>query len=196
MSCMNEIAQILHSIGVPESETQRFLELARRTEVTKGTYFIREGYATSRLGFVERGLFRSLYLAEDGEEYTFAFSAENDFIYECNAMRSSDIAQYSVQAIESSQIVEVNYEVWVEPFKDSVWWNKILLDLTELELSLKRRREVELLNLDARARYAHFLEQHADIGHRIKQRMVATYLGVTPVTLSRIRKDMSTVVHS
>ena len=188
---MKELVGVLQSIGnIPDSEIKRFVELARRTEVTKGSYFIREGYRTNRLGFVEKGLFRNVYLTENGEECTFAFSVENDFVYECKAMRTSEEAQYSIQAIEDSTVMEVDYKTWVEPFKDSGWWNKILLDLTASELSLKSSREIELMNLNGRERYVHFLERYSGIEHRVRQHTIASYLGITPVSLSRIRRDM------
>ena len=188
---MSELIDVLQSIGnIPDSEIERFVELSRRAKLAKGSYFIREGYRTNRLGFVEKGLFRNLYLTESGEECTFAFSAENEFIYECRAMRTFEEAQYSIQAIEDSTVVEIDYKSWVEPFKDSGWWNKILLDLTASELSLKSSREIELMNLSGRERYAHFLDKYSAIEHRVKQHTVASYLGITPVSLSRIRKDM------
>ena len=191
-TAMKELVRILQSIGdIPDAEIKRFVALIKRTEVAKGSYFIREGYKTNRLGFVEKGLFRNVYLSEKGEECTFAFSAENDFIYECHAMRTFEAAQYSIQAIENSTILEVDYKAWVEPFKDSSWWNKTLLDLTTLELSMKSTREIELMNLNGRERYAHFLERYSGIEHRVKQHVIASYLGITPVSLSRIRKRMA-----
>jgi len=188
---MNELVSILQSIGdIPSAEIGRFVKLAKRTKVAKGSYFIREGYSTNRLGFVEKGLFRNLYLTEKGDECTFAFHAENEFLYECTAMRTFEATQYSVQAIEDATILEIDYEIWVEPFKDSVWWNKILLDLTALELSQKNSREMELMHLNGRERYAQFLERYSGIEHRVKQHVIASYLGITPVSLSRIRKEM------
>jgi len=187
---MNELFNIFQSIGIPHPEIKRYIELAKRNEIAKGHYFIREGYRTSRLGFVEKGLFRNMYHTENGDECTFAFSAENDFIYECKAMRTFEAAEYSVQAIENSTILEVDYKAWVEPFKDTAWWNKILLDLTALELSLKSNREIELMKLNGRERYAHFLKKYSDLEHRVKQHTIASYLGITPVSLSRIRKGM------
>lgn len=190
---MKELERILHSIGVPDHEVQMFVELTRKTEVDSGTYFIREGYRTNKLGFIEKGLFRNIYLTESGEEHTFAFGAENDFIYECAAMRTFGMAQYSVQALEDSTILEIDYKSWSEPFKDSAWWNKILLDLTTSELSLKSHRERELMDLNGRERYAHFLEKYSKIEHRLKQHTIASYLGITAVTLSRIRKELGLV---
>jgi len=191
---MIELIELLRSIGnIPDFEIDRFVKLARRAELARGSYFIREGCRTNRLGFIEKGLFRNIYLTEGGEECTFAFSAENEFIYECKAMRTVDEAQYSIQTIENSTILEVDYKTWVEPFKDSAWWNKILLDLTASELSLKSSREIELMKLNGRERYTHFLEKYSRIEHRVKQHTIASYLGITSVSLSRIRKDMGLV---
>ena len=126
------------------------MELARRREMAKGSYFIQEGSETNRLGFVKHGLFQNTYLTEKGDECAFSFTAENEFIYECHAMRTFDVAQYSVQAIEDSIVLLVDYKAWVAPFKDSVWWNKILLDLTTAESSEKSEREIRLMSLTGR----------------------------------------------
>lgn len=128
---MRELVSVLQSIGnIPGAEIDRFIELSTSTTIAKGSYFIREGYSTNRLGFVKEGLFRNMYLTKSGEECTFAFSAENEFIYECQAMRTAKDAAYSIQALEDSIVVEVDYKQWADTFKDSAWWNKILLDWT------------------------------------------------------------------
>ncbi len=192
---MNELFAQLQGIGnLPEQEIRRFIELVKVKELAKGHFFIREGHETNKLGVIKKGLFRNVYLTENGSECTFSFSAENDFIYECQAMRTFDVAQYSVQAIEQSTIFEVDYKAWVEPFKDSVWWNKLLLDLTTAESSEKSSREISLMSLSAPERYAEFLKKYAHLESRLKQHMIASYLGISPVSLSRIRKEMGLIV--
>lgn len=191
---MKELFGALQSIGdLPDSEIKRFVGLAKRRRLANGSYFIQEGSKTNRLGFVKEGLFQNTYLTEKGDECAFAFIAENQFIYECHAMRTFDIAHYSIQAIEDSIILEVDYKAWVAPFKESVWWNKILLDLTTLESNEKSGREIRLLTLTGQERYAHFLENHSHLEHRIKQYMIASFLGISPVSLSRIRREMGLI---
>lgn len=86
---MRELLSILKSIGnIPNAELERFIDLSREKKIAKGSYFIREGSQTNKLGFVRKGLFRSFYSTEKGDECTFAFTAENEFIYECQAMRN------------------------------------------------------------------------------------------------------------
>ena len=192
---MRESIEALQSIGnIPDAEIERFVALSRKVQLAKGSFFIREGCRTNKLGVVEKGLFRNLYLTESGEECTFAFSAENEFIYECRAMRTFEEAHYSIQAIENSTIIEIDYRRWVEPFKESVWWNKILLDLTAAESSEKSDREIRLMSLTGRERYARFLKDYAHLEHRVKQHMIASYLGITSVSLSRIRNEMGLIV--
>lgn len=191
---MEELFAQLHLIGnLPKHEIKRFIELAKVKEIAKGSFFIREGHETNKLGVVKKGLFRSVYLTEKGSDCTLAFSAENDFIYECCAMRTFDVAQYSVQAIEQSFIFEVDYKVWVEPFKDSVWWNKILLDLTAAESSEKSGREISLMSLSGHGRYLEFLKNYSHLESRLRQHIIASHLGITPVSLSRIRKEMGLI---
>ena len=191
---MKELFNALQSIeNLPDSEINRFVDLAKRKKITNGSYFIQEGGKTNRLGFVKKGLFQNAYLTEKGGNCAFVFTAENGFIYECHAMRTFESAHYSVQAIEDSVVWEVDYKAWVEPFRDSVWWNKILLDLTTLESAGKSEREIRLMSLTGRERYTHFREHYSHLEHRIKQHMIASYLGISPVSLSRIRRDMGLI---
>lgn len=184
----------LHTIdNLPQSEIDRFVTLAKRSTIEKGSYFIQEGAETNRLGYVESGLFQNVYATEKGDDCAFGFMAENDFLYECHAMRTFEAAHYSVQAIEGSVVWEVDYKAWVEPFRESAWWNKILLDLTTLESAEKSEREIRLMSLTGRERYTHFREQYSHLEHRIKQHMIASYLGISPVSLSRIRRDMGLI---
>ncbi len=191
---MKQLLSALRTIGdLPQSEAERFVALARRNEIAKGEYFIQEGRETNRLGYVERGLFQNLCLTEKGVACTFGFSAENDFLYECQAMRTFAAAHYSIQAIENSVVWTVDYRAWVAPFRDSVWWNKLLLDLTTLESAEKSEREIRLMSLTGRERYTHFRERYSHLEHRIKQHMIAAYLGISPVSLSRIRREMGLI---
>ena len=191
---MKQMATALRTIGnLPESDVERFVMLARRVEVAKGSYFIQEGVETNRLGYVERGLFQNVYATEKGDACAFGFSAENDFLYECQAMRTFAAAHYSIQAIEDSVVWTVDYRAWVAPFRDSVWWNKTLLDLTTLESAEKSEREIRLMSLTGRERYTHFRERYSHLEDRIKQHMVAAYLGISPVSLSRIRREMGLI---
>ena len=187
---MKDLYNALQAIGkLPDSGVERFAKLARQTKIVKGGYFICEGDRTNKLGLVKQGLFRSVSVSQGGVECTFDFSSEGDFIYECHAMRTSAVAEYSVQAIEDAVIWEVDYKQWAEPFQDSAWWNKILLALTTSELNQKRVREIELMQFNGKQRYAYFLEKYATLEPRIKQHIVSSYLGITPISLSRIRKQ-------
>jgi len=192
---MKELFSALQSIGdLPDSEIKRFVGLAKERRIATGSYFIQEGSKTNRLGFVKRGLFQNTYLTEKGKECAFAFTTENEFIYECHAMRTFDVAHYSVQAIEDSIVLEVDYKAWVAPFVDSAWWNKILLDLTTVESSAKSGREIRLMSITGRERYAHFRDHYSHLEDRIKQHIIAAYLGISPVSLSRIRREMGLIL--
>lgn len=108
-------------------------------------------------------------------------------------MRTFEAAHYSVQAIEDSVVWTIDYRAWVEPFRDSAWWNKILLDLTTVESSAKSGREIRLMSMTGRERYAHFRDHYSHLEDRIKQHMIAAYLGISPVSLSRIRREMGLI---
>lgn len=186
---MYRIKEILKSLGsIPDVEIERFLQLGKTRNIKAGNYLIHEGEVPHEFAYIEKGLIRYVYTSEDGEECTYRFLAENDFIYDCQAMRNNVPIKYSIQALEDSRVYEVDYWRWVEPFEHTLWWNKLLISLIDSEHSINERRDRKLLFLDAEERYKLFLEDYGELESRIKQYVVASYLGITPVSLSRIRK--------
>ena len=189
---MNKIRNILKSLGgMPDTEIERFMKLGITKYIRAGSYFIREGEVPQGFAYIKEGLFRYVYISQDGNECTYKFAAENDFVYDCRATRNNSPIKYSIQALEDSIIFEVDYHDWVDPFKDTIWWNKLLVRLIDTDHSTNEKRERELLLLDAEERYRSFLEDYGEFENRIKQYVIASYLGITPVSLSRVRKKLN-----
>jgi len=98
---------------------------------------------------------------------------------------------YTVQALEDASLLVVDYHRWQNLFQGHNCWMNLLFALVEKGYMKKEARERELLILSAEERYRSFLYEYPDIEKRIKQHLIASYLGITPVALSRIRKEMS-----
>lgn len=88
-----------------------------------------------------------------------------------------------------SEILEFDYRRWMQIRENHPCWDRFLIKLLEKGYSTKEKRERELLHLDADERYAIFLEEYPTLESRVKQHMIASYLGITPESLSRIRKN-------
>jgi CRP-like cAMP-binding protein len=184
------ICAIRSIVDLPVEEERKISTIATAQSLRKGDHFIRPGAIPTKFGFVVSGLFRYYYIHSKGSEYTKGFFPENNFITSYTSMKLNKPSYYGVEALEEATIVAVDYHHWKSLFDGHPCWVHFLLALLEKGYAKKEARERELLLLNAEERYRLFLENYPHLETRIKQHLIASYLGITPVALSRIRKTM------
>lgn len=178
--------------NLTEPEIQEFIDLSKVRSFPAKSHFIRAGQVPAEVGFVLKGLFRYVYISEEGKEFTKAFMPERSFLSSYSAMISKTASYFFIQALENAEILSISYDNWLKLKKLNPKWNLLLVQLLEKGYAVKEKREREFLLLDAECRYRIFLEEFPSLENRVKQHMVASYLGITPIALSRIRKKMRT----
>jgi CRP-like cAMP-binding protein len=97
---------------------------------------------------------------------------------------------FFVEALEKSEVFEIPYRSWLRLLESDPFWTGFLLRFVEKGFIIKEKRERDLLLLDAETRYRNFLEEFPGMEKRIKQTIIASYLGIQPESLSRIRKKV------
>ncbi|WP_422348305.1 Crp/Fnr family transcriptional regulator [Flagellimonas sp.] len=175
---------------MPIEKARELAAIARPFSLQQGGYFIREGEIPKKLAFVRSGLFRFVYINERGQEFTKGIMQEQSFISSYSAMVSQSPSHFYIEALEDSKIFEITYENWLKLYHDDVFWVKFALKLVEKGFIKKEKRERSLLLFDAETRYHNFLEEHPGLEKRIPQHIIASYLGIQPESLSRIRKKI------
>jgi CRP-like cAMP-binding protein len=98
---------------------------------------------------------------------------------------------FAIQALEDSQVLEVPYQEWLKLKETNRFWDLFLIRMLEKGFCVKEKRERDLLLLDAETRYKNFLIEFPGLEHRLTWQIVASYLGIKPESLSRIRKKMA-----
>ena len=98
---------------------------------------------------------------------------------------------FSIEALEDSEILEISWKDFMQLLDQDIFWVKFLLKFIERGYMIKEKRERDLLLLDAETRYKNFLLEFPGMDQRIKQGIIASYLGIKPETLSRIRSKIS-----
>lgn len=171
-----------------ESEIEEFINISKIEDFRPKSYFVREGQIPNKFGFVLTGLFRYVYISEEGKEFTKVFMPEKSFISSYSSMISKKPSHFFIEAIEDSKVLTISYNCWEELKQRNPKWNLLLIKLLEMGYSVKEKRERDFLLLDAESRYKTFLTEFPTLKNRIKQHMIASYIGITPVALSRIRK--------
>lgn len=183
-----EKKSFLKHLALPEKELQELLNIAQYAKIARADYFILEGQLPRKMAFVVKGLFRYVYTHENGNEFTKNIIAEGNFISSYSAMLYNTSSYFSIEALEDSEILEIDYSSWIEIKEKNPFWNVFLVQILEKAFAIKEKRERELLLLDAEKRYEIFTAEFPDIENRVSQQIIASYLGIQPESFSRLKK--------
>lgn len=185
---LTKLTALLRSLAdIPDSEMARVLALFRHVELAKGDVFVRAGEVPEQMAFLDSGLMRLYYIREDGEEFTKSFLSEGEIVGAYSALLRSEPSRLWSDALEDSTVLVASYHEYVPIAEGHPCWQVVNRKFAEVLFIKKEQREASLLLDDAETRYRMFLAEYPSLQHRLKQHHIASYLGITPVSLSRIR---------
>lgn len=178
--------------AIPDPEWQRAVASIpiHHLHLEKGAYFIRTGDVPRRMAFIVSGLFRVFYTTGTGHEKVLVFREEGRMLSAFSAYLEGTTSSYDIQALEDSDLLCISLADYATTVGRSACWRAVSARYAEMLVVEKERREKELLSDDAETRYLRFLDRHPGIEGRIQQYHIASYLGITPVALSRIRSRL------
>lgn len=173
-----------------EEEKQVITDLAIFKKFKKGTVLLREGECSTDNYFVLEGCIRSYYII-DGEEKTNAFYTESEtFAPLCSVSRKP--SEYYVACVEDSLLSVANSDMEVEIFEKFPRFETLCRVLSEELLAKNQTSFDEFKNSTPEQRYLSLLKTRPDLVKRVPQHQLASYLGITRESLSRIRKRLAT----
>jgi CRP-like cAMP-binding protein len=174
--------------GIPEAELERLSGRAIPRELAKGDYFLRAGEVPDRVGLLRSGLLRLFCLDCEGKEYTKHFVTEGTLAISYSAFLLGEPSRFSIQALEDASLLVVDRATYRELLSGHPCWQAAARKLAEMLFISLEKRGLELLSLDAEERYRIFREDFPGLEGRISQYFIASYLGISPESLSRIRR--------
>lgn len=166
------------------------LALTQVRLLPRGTYLLRGGERAHELAVVVTGLLREHFLLTDGTERTKAFIAEGEVTGSLADLISGAPSRAYIVAEEPARLLVGDFLASEALVARHTEWRALRTALTERLLGVKAEREYELLGLDAEARYERFRLRYPGLEARVAAKHVASYLGVTPVHLSRLRRRL------
>lgn len=149
----------------------------KEIKVKKGQILQKPNELNSKGYFVKSGLLRSYSIDEKGKEHIFMFAPEGWSIGEF--VTKDEPTSLFIDVLEDAELIQVEKDFDVQP-ENAI---KILKRLNVLQ-----RRIIMLMSSPAIERYEHFVETYPDIIQRVPQRMIASYLGITPEALSAVKR--------
>lgn len=155
-----------------------------------GDHVIEAGESVSKMGFLVTGLARYYYLTREGKEYNKGFALPGQPLTSVIALVTDQPSPFYIQALAPCDCLFMAYEKWVALCEQLPEWALLGKHLLEQLAIKKERREADFLLLSAQERYEKFLIEYQEIADRLPNYHIASYLGITEVGLSRIRRRL------
>ena len=173
-----------------EEDCALFEPYLQTKQLAAKEHFLLEGKVCSEIGFINKGCFRTYYLA-DGKEINTHFVFENDFVVNYDSFLESNPSKYFVEALEDSEIVTFNLEALFNAYNQSQNWERFGRIMAEQSYKITTRRVESFLFLDGEQRYLDLMKNEAAIFQRIPLYHIASYLGLERESLSRLRNKIA-----
>ncbi|MEM9459405.1 MAG: Crp/Fnr family transcriptional regulator [Myxococcota bacterium] len=181
----------LAAFGLPTDLRRRFASLFTPKGYDAGEVIVHQGTPIQHFYFVSRGLIRFFYTRDDGREFNKSFLGEGSMGGALSAYLGDGIAPFGIQALEPTRLWSAPYAHLAALYDEDRRFERMGRQWVERLAVKKERRERALLEQDATTRYLHFLAEYPQLAQRIPLYHIARYIGVTEVSLSRIRARLA-----
>jgi CRP/FNR family transcriptional regulator, anaerobic regulatory protein len=175
-----------------EEEWQIHQMLLSRRFLKKGEYILREGEVCSHVTFINTGYFRVFNIIKE-QELTVNFSFEGNYVTDYTSFVTRQPTIDNIIAMEDAEILQLHYRDMQKGFESSPVWQKFGRLIAEYILIFATNRSRSLLYNSPEERYLMLMKERPKVMERVPQHYIASYLGIQPESLSRIRKRLMEV---
>ncbi len=184
-------AYLIAKLSITASQAQEATVGLQQKLVKKGTTLLSPGDLKSENYFVNQGLLRCFSIDEKGKEHIIQFAPEDWMISDRNSAVFNEASIFYIDAVENTQLLIIPQDFFLGMQK--LLPDVLALNVMMLHNSIRvmQKRINMLLSATAQERYLDFIKLYPNLTLRIPQWMIASYLGITPESLSRVRKDLA-----
>ena len=187
----NLINKIKKSISLSSQAEQYIYSISKEKTVSKGEILIREGQTVNKTFFVIQGSLRSFCVDKEGKEHTLQFAIKDWWISDFMAIYNNEPASLTVECITDSTLIEFNAQKLNDIYIQFPEFESFQRKNLERHVVSLHKRILNQLQLTALERYSLFLEQYPNIEQHVPNYHIASYLGITQQSLSRVRAEIA-----
>ena len=187
----NILQNIARYVSLSDTEKEKLISIIRTTKIKKRQFIDQPGYTCKYRNYVVKGAFRSYFIDNDGKEHTVQIAVEDWFVSDFYSYITQTPDTLYVEALEDSTIQQMTYDDIEGLCKEIHALSEYFRVSTEKAFAFSRKRALSNLSMTAEEKYLELLERYPDIVRRVPQKVIASYLGMTPEFMSKIRKNLS-----
>lgn len=196
MNSSNLKTFLTSNVDMDEQVIREHIENLKKVQVKKGNFLLRQGDVCKHSFFVEEGLLKYYSIDEKGKQHILQFAPEGWFVVDRESAFFNQPSQYFIEALEDSVVTMIDVDMFASLSLHNQSFALFNNKLLHNHIRHLQNRINLLLSATAEERYLDFIRIYPDLLLRVPQTLVASYLGITPESLSRVRKDLATKKHS
>lgn len=185
------IACIREKVELTEKDIDILQHFFIPKKVRKRQYILNAGDVCQYITFVEKGMLRSFTVDAEGSEHVVQFAIEGWWVSDVGSFVSGKEALYNIEALEDCELLHLSKSGMDELLEQLPIMERFFRLLMQRNIVALQRRVVAYMSLSAEEKYLRLMEVAPDIMQRASQQHIASYLSITPETLSRVRKKVS-----
>jgi CRP-like cAMP-binding protein len=180
--------KITAAVDITDEQFDQFKSLFVPKKLRKRHYFLQEGDVCKYQAFVAKGILRSYTVDEKGSEHILQFASEGWWMADLSSYLTDEPSFLNIDAIEDAELLLVSRSLWEQAMKEIPPLEHYFRIIIQNHLVSTQKRLLQTFAETAEEKYNRFLATFPECAQRVPQHMIASYLGVSRETLSRIRK--------
>jgi CRP-like cAMP-binding protein len=179
-------------VPLTQEEEAFIMQYLTPKKLRKKQYLLQEGDVCKHSAFVEKGSLRAYVLDENGDEHITAFALEGWAISDIPSFMKQAPATLNIDALEDCELVVTSKAAHDELMKKMPKYETYMRIMVTNAYMALQQRMISMISLPIEERYKFFAQMHQNLFQRVPQHMIASFMGLSPQTLSRIRNRIST----
>ena len=188
MQEVKKYIETIHPMSIPDWDF--FSSKLQKVYLKKHTIILQQGGVENYLSFISKGIIR-FYIAGEDHDLTFGFLFENEFVTAYDSFITQKPCTYQIEALTEVMLWRITFKDLQAVYQNTETGNLIGRRMAENMYLIKAKRELSLLNKTAEERYLDLFSDRPKLIKYIPLKYIASYIGVTPQALSRIRKRIT-----
>jgi CRP-like cAMP-binding protein len=174
-------------IPLNKEEKQLVIELFKPRLYRKKQYVLQEGDVCNQFNFIVRGCLRMYKVDDKGNTHILQFAVENWWLSDIGSFHERKASDLNIDALEDTMVLQISHDNLLSLYTTAPKFDRIFRVLIENSFVSLQKRLLQNISSTAEERYLSFLENYSHLNNRLPQTQIASFLGITPEFLSRLR---------